>query len=214
MVNALELKLRNSPNYIKIGISLIVIAIIGGLIYLVLTVLVFGNNDDKNQNSSFIVSKELASTIEDLEFNVSQPQQIPTDYSRVFVGVISENSSASGCEEVAQIFTGEDSILEISEDPNSLPEALESQESITEIDMYSYSLECGFEIPEDAESFSVGDYPGWISDSDPTKTTLIEIAVNQAYVRVETSLKREEILKVINKFEPFSPNPPPASVVL
>lgn len=212
MVNANSLKIRSSIlDRKKIIIAVVLLLIIVSVSVRFLT---SNNSDSSSPASSLPIEKTVVAAINEIGFKVSQPKAIPEGFVRVYVDIISENASATKCEEVVQLYSAKDTVAKSVDNADELPKALQDALSFTEIDMYTYSPECGYMRPQDSETYNVGDHPGWISDSDPTQTTLIEIAVNQALVRIETSLNREEITKVLSQFVPFSETPPIDSVVI
>lgn len=144
---------------------------------------VFGGDSDAKETK---VSSELENNIKAVGFAVSQPKNLPEGYKRTTVKIIPASQTVTGCQEVLQRFTKS------------------SNENSNYIDMYTYSSECSYPRPDDAEGFSVGDYAGWVSDSDDNLSILYEITVKEAMVRIETDVPSDQMKKVLSEFEQFS----------
>jgi hypothetical protein len=145
-----------------------------------------GSDESKAEN----LTKSQVSKINKKEFVVSQPKYIPKDYKRYEVQIINKNSSQSGCEEIMQRY---------------------SKTSNTDknyIDIYSYSSQCSYPRPADADGFTVADYSGWVSDDFKSLSILIEITVKESMMRIETDLSTKQIKKYLTDFTKLSANSP------
>ncbi|HMS24995.1 MAG TPA: hypothetical protein PKB15_04815, partial [Acidimicrobiia bacterium] len=169
---------------------LIVVALFAGL-----GVGIFGalNSEDATSTSTPATSTSLPAAMKELvdarPYAVSQPEKVPTGYVRTHVELVAATRARSGCEEILQNYqrTAED--------------------DIGYIDIYSYAATCAFPRPDDAETYTVGDYAGWISESDTNTSVLFELTVNQATVRIETDLTADQMKPILAKFVPFKAAP-------
>lgn len=178
---------------------LIIIAVVFVVVLLVAFFVIrrSGSSDTSGVKlSNFKVSEALAGDITSQPFATSQPTRVPENFYRTDVNIVSALASNIKCEEVLQKYNGT------------------HEKDRGYIDIYSYPATCSFPRPDDAETFKVGDYSGWVSDSDKDQSVLFELTVNQAIIRVETSLTTKQITPVLKKFVPFIPTPPKATIVL
>lgn len=155
-----------------------------------------GGRDDESSLKQVEVSQKQLEEIQGLEYSVSQPERVPVGYKRVSINSIAASKTTSGCDETQQRF------------------ALSKETSRNYIDIYSYSTECSFPRPEDAEAYATGDYSGWISDSNKDLSVLFELTVKQSMMRVETDLSKSDMDIVLKQFELFKKDGPKDNIVL
>ncbi|MFN8014982.1 MAG: hypothetical protein U0R17_00020 [Acidimicrobiia bacterium] len=174
---------------VLVGLSIFIVLVLGLIWFLNRP---NGNSDDLSVATSTTISKNISDNIAQLKYPVSQPEAIPTHFVRTNVEIISDKSSKTKCEEVLQNYQGSD-------DPD-----------VAYIDIYSYASTCSYPRPDDAMTYSVGDYPGWVSNPEAKKgiSSLFEIAVNQGMVRVESDLTAEQLKETLLKFVKFNTVPP------
>lgn len=200
MVSASELKAPKSKEIIQFVIAgVIALAIIFG-IGLAVYSLISGTKNNSKAAKPFKASDELNSQINNLKFPVSQPAAVPQNFVRTNVEIIKSSTTKTKCEEVLQNYQV---TIDLKKDY---------------IDIYSAATGCNFPIPDDAQTYSVGDYSGWISDPKPTGgyalSNLIELTVREGIVRIETDLSKDQIEPVLKKFVAYNSVPPEDSITL
>jgi hypothetical protein len=194
--------------FIIAAVALVVVA--AGAYFLV------GSSSDTDEKPAVSrpVDQDIVTQIENLPFEVSQPEKIPTEFMRTEVKVVSASATDSGCEEVVQLHSLTDEEYDENLTDEEFLEKIKEDELAGFMDVYVYASDCSYPRPDDAEPYNVGDYSGWISDSDPELSVLYELTVNQALVRVNTSLDRKTMEQVLERFVPFSTTPPVDSVAI
>lgn len=167
----------------KLKTIFIVLVVVALLIFSVVSI--FVKTGGKSSIKEAKVSDETRNNISSLNFNASQPAKLPEGFKRTVVKIIPESQTDTGCQELFQSFTKT------------------KNENINYIDIYVYSSECAYPRPDDADAFSIGDYAGWLSDSNKNLSYLYEITVLQAMVRIETDLSPDQMKEVLSKFVKF-----------
>lgn len=211
MIQAAALHSSGRKRKLIVFASLVVIAV---LLIGYLVVRGGGTSANDSPARSVPVQADVVEQISQLPFAVSQPERIPVGFLRTIVKIVESQATQTGCDEVVQLHALTDEELTDDMTDEEFLDQLKSQSEYGYLDIYTYSPDCSYPRPDDAEPFQAGDYPGWISDSDAEESVLIEITVNQAIVRIETDLHRKEVQPILEHFVPFNATPPKSTLRL
>jgi len=203
LVRAGSLKYGSSSPLVKRLLIAAAVVVIVFAIFFVGSKLFSGNSDDGSIETATTTSipEELTNEINSIGFQVFQPQAILNNFFRTNVEIVTEARTRSDCKEVLQNYQGSENSAEAF------------------IDVYSYSLDCPYPLPGDETPHTAGNYQGWISvpssgEGDLLESILIELVVENSYVRIETDLPIEFIEETIRTFVPYSPVPPEDSLTI
>jgi hypothetical protein len=180
--------MRASSVHTRFSKSRVLIAI-GIVVVLALAIFLLrscGSSSDEAAPKKTAISEAVYEQAKAAGIEVEEPDRLPEGYVRTKVDLLDKATTKTKCPEFFQRFQ---------KSKNS---------NVDYIDLYAYTSDCAYPRPSDAESFTVGDYAGWISDSDPKLSVLIELTVNQEMVRIETDLKNADITSTFKKFVPAS----------